>query len=277
MGRSSTPTPFPTETRAQRGRKCGPRLLANDGHYGHFVPASGGPRVWGSPSGVGACNLQKSVVAERMCLGGVWEGEMWRSEQSNRAQIAELFEIRTIQHVTFAWELRAAANACLRLHLEVSVGRKRRDARRYSRPPKADHWIHTSKAPVPLLCTSSAAECNGWVRGHLLRWSWLGLRGWRLWSPATLKGSPTGAFPVLGCNNRATTLPLDDWRLISRLQMSGHDMWLFFLITILDELEGISRVFRGVVQIQKLPTCWVGQQYLLNMQLSWQVRSWKSF
>lgn len=102
--------------------------------------------------------------------------------------------------------------------------------------------VHISKATVPLLCKSYAAECNGWVRGHFLRWCWLGLRSWRLRSPVTLKGRPTGAFLASYCTNGTANLSLDCWRLISRLQMSDHNRSLFFLIAFLDEVRSVSGV-----------------------------------
>lgn len=90
-----------------------------------------------------------------------------------------------------------------------SIRRRRGDAslRRDSGPPKADHWIHISKATVPLLCTSFAAECNGWVRGHFLRWCWLGLRvagGCEPWNATNPERQPDRGLPSLLLHKRTT-------------------------------------------------------------------------
>lgn len=167
--------------------------------------------------------------------------------QSNMARKPLKYsKVPTIQHFIFVMSISSSSQCLPALACIKRFPSGRGEGRGHKGHILDLRWqipgVHISKATVPLLCKSYAAECNGWVRGHFLRWCWLGLSSWRLRSPATLKGRPTGALLAPYCTNGTANLSLDCWRLISRLQMSDHNRSLFSLIAFLDELRGVSGV-----------------------------------
>lgn len=167
--------------------------------------------------------------------------------QSNMAKKPLKYsKVPTIQYFTFVMSITSSSQCLPALACIKRIPSGRGEGRGHKGDILDVRWqipgVHISKATVPLLCKSYAAECNGWVRGHFLRWCWLGLSCWRLRSPATLKGSATGAFLASHCTDGTANLSLDCWRLISRLQMSDHNRSLFSLIAFLDEVRGVSGV-----------------------------------